>query len=94
MQKYKYNHDCPFEAYITNLNAYNNGKIIGKWLKFPSTEEQLNDILSKIGVDNKYREWFVSDYDIYVDNIKNKLMSFMSFEELNIVAKEFYKTSN
>ena len=59
-----------------------------------STYKDESNILSKIGVDNKYREWFVSDYDIYVDNIKNKLMSFMSFEELNIVAKEFYKTSN
>lgn len=29
---FKYNHDCPFEAYITNLNAYNEGKMIGEFV--------------------------------------------------------------
>lgn len=88
---FKYNHDCPFEAYITNLKAYNNGVLIGSWLKFPSTEEQFNGVLSKIGIDNRYQEWFVSDYDIYVDNIDDKIGSFSSFEELNILAKEIIK---
>lgn len=86
---FKYNHDCPFEAYITNLNSYNNGKLIGKWLKFPSTEELFNKTLSEIGVDDKKRDWFISDYDIYVDNVKDKLGSFSSFDELNMLAREF-----
>ena len=28
---YEYDHDCPFEAYITNLGKYNEGELIGEW---------------------------------------------------------------
>ena len=73
---YKYNHDCPFEAFITNLHEYNNGKVIGKWLKFPANEIDFNNTLMEIGVNSRYREWFVSDYGFYVDGIKDKFSSF------------------
>ena len=88
---FKYNHDCPFEAYITNFNSYNNGKHIGKWHKFPSTDEQFKATLSEIGIFDQNNEWFITDYDIYVDNIKDKVGSFSSFEELNTLAKEIIK---
>ena len=26
---YEYDHDCPFEAYITNLGKYNEGELVG-----------------------------------------------------------------
>lgn len=39
---FKYNHDCPFEAYVSNLNAYNEGKIIGAWVNFPTDKETIN----------------------------------------------------
>ena len=31
---YEYDHDCPFEAYITNLGKYNEGELVGEWVKF------------------------------------------------------------
>ena len=33
---FNYDHDCPFEAFITNLGKYNEGELIGEWLKFPT----------------------------------------------------------
>ena len=38
---YEYDHDCPFEAYITNLGKYNEGELVGEWVKFPTTSEDL-----------------------------------------------------
>ena len=85
---FKYNHDCPFEAFITNLHSYNNGKVIGKWHKFPSTEAQFNVTLSEIGIDDYRNEWFITDYDIYVDNLQDTVGSFSTFDELNTLAKK------
>ena len=30
---YEYGHDCPFEAYITNLGKYNEGELVGEWVE-------------------------------------------------------------
>ena len=38
---YAYDHDCPFEAFITNLGKYNEGALVGEWVKFPTTAEEL-----------------------------------------------------
>lgn len=27
---YEYDHDCPFEAFITNLGKYNEGELVGR----------------------------------------------------------------
>ncbi len=27
--------DCAFEAFITNLGKYNEGYLVGEWVKFP-----------------------------------------------------------
>ena len=28
---YEYDHDCPFEAFITNLGKYNEGELVGEY---------------------------------------------------------------
>ena len=30
---------APFEAYVTNLGKYNEGELVGEYLKFPTTPE-------------------------------------------------------
>lgn len=68
---YEYGHDCPFEAYITNLGKYNEGELVGEWVKFPTTSEDLKKVFERIGIGSKddfgnpYEEWFISDYDVY-----------------------------
>ena len=32
---FAYDHDCPFEVFITNLGKYNEGNLVGEWVKFP-----------------------------------------------------------
>ena len=68
---YEYDHDCPFGAYITNLGKYNEGELVGEWVKFPTTSEDLQKVFERIGIGSKddfgnpYEEWFISDYDVY-----------------------------
>ena len=40
-----------FEAYVTNLGKYNEGKLVGEYLKFPTTPEEVQTLLKRIGVD-------------------------------------------
>ena len=61
---YAYDHDCPFEAFITNLGKYNEGVLVGEWVKFPTTAEELG---SKDDFGHPYEEWFITDYRIMND---------------------------
>lgn len=76
---YEYDHDCPFEAFITNLGKYNEGELVGEWVKFPTTSEELQKVFERIGIGSKdefgnpYEEWFISDYDCYVSGLYDKL---------------------
>ena len=40
-----------FETYITNLGKYNEGELVGETLKFPTTTEEVQALLKRIGVD-------------------------------------------
>ena len=35
MPYYDHNKDYPFAAFITNLGKYNEGELVGEWVKFP-----------------------------------------------------------
>ena len=37
MPHYDYNKDYPFAAFITNLGKYNEGTLVGEWVKFSTT---------------------------------------------------------
>lgn len=44
---FAYDHDCPFEVFITNLGKYNEGNLVGEWVKFPTTEEELKKVFER-----------------------------------------------
>lgn len=41
------------EAYVTNLGKYNEGELASEPLKFPTTTEEVQALLKRIGVDNE-----------------------------------------
>lgn len=97
---YKYNHDCPFEAYITNLGKYNEGYLVGEWVKFPASQETLDAVMERIGIGSvdafgcPYEEFFITDYDIYVDGLDCTMLGYncgeyASLEKLNALAEAF-----
>lgn len=91
---YNYEHDCPFEAFITNLGKYNEGELIGEWVKFPTKPEELQNVFERIGIGSKdefgntYEEWFITDYDCYVDGLYEKLGEYANLDELNYLASK------
>ena len=36
--------DGDFEAFVTNLGKYNEGMLVGEWVKFPTTEEEMQKV--------------------------------------------------
>lgn len=94
MPSYGYDKDYPFAAFITNLGKYNEGELVGEWVKFPTTAEEMKKVFDRIGIGQKddfgnpYEEWFITDYDCYVDGLYDKLGEYDSLDELNYLASK------
>ena len=99
MPDYSYNKDYPFAAFITNLGKYNEGELVGEWVKFPTTAEEMKEVFKRIGIGQRddfgqpYEEWFITDYDCYVDGLYDKLGEYESLDELNYLASKLDKMS-
>ena len=100
MPDYSYNKDYPFAAFITNLGKYNEGELVGEWVKFPTSAEELKEVFKRIGIGQRddfgqpYEEWFITDYDCYVDGLYDKLGEYESLDELNYLASKLDEMSN
>ena len=94
MPNFEYNKDYPFAAFITNLGKYNEGELVGEWVIFPTTAEEMQKVFKRIGIGEKddfgytYEEWFITDYDCYVDGLYDKLGEYSSIDELNYLASK------
>ncbi len=94
MPNYDYDKDYPFAAFITNLGKYNEGALVGEWVKFPTTAEELKKVFERIGIGAKddfgqtYEEWFITDYDCYVDGLYDLLGEYANLDELNYLASK------
>lgn len=55
--------DGNFEAFVTNLGKYNEGMLVGEWVKLPTTEEEMQKVFERIGIGKqddfgqRYREY-------------------------------------
>ena len=100
MPDYSYNKDYPFAAFITNLGKYNEGELVGEWVKFPTTAEEIKEVFKRIGIGQKddfgqpYEEWFITDYDCYVDGLYDKLGEYENLDELNYLASKLDEMSD
>mgnify|MGYP002705884073 FL=1 len=100
MPDYSYNKDYPFAAFITNLGKYNEGELVGEWVKFPTTAEELKEVFKRIGIGQRddfgqpYEEWFITDYDCYVDGLYDKLGEYENLDELNYLASKLDEMSD
>ena len=76
-----------FEAYITNLGKYNEGRLVGETLKSPATTEEVQALLKRIGVDGvRYEEIFITSFDGDVLGLYDHLGEYESIDELNHLA--------
>ena len=99
MPDYSYNKDYPFAVFITNLGKYNEGELVGEWVKFPTTAEEMKEVFKRIGIGQRddfgqpYEEWFITDYDCYVDGLYDKLGEYENLDELNYLASKLDEMS-
>ncbi len=99
MPSYEYDKDYPFAAFITNLGKYNEGYLVGEWVRFPTTAEEMKKVFERIGIGQKdefgcvYEEWFVTDYDCYVEGLYDKLGEYVNLDELNYFASKLDEMS-
>ena len=76
-----------FEAYITNLGKYAEGELVGETLKFPTTAEEVQSLLKRIGVDGiRYQEFFITSFDGDVLGLYEYLTEYENLDELNHLA--------
>lgn len=71
--------------YLTNLGKYNEGELVGEWVKLPVSNEELQEVFKRIGIDGKeYEEYFITDYecDFY------KISEYESISTLNEIAEK------
>ncbi len=74
-------------VYIGNLGKYNEGIIAAEPLRLPASTEELQAVLSQIGVDGiRYEEIFIPDYDTNVAGLRGHLGESESIDELNYLA--------
>ena len=89
-----YDKDYPFAAFVTNLGKYNEGELVGEWVKFPTTAEEMKQVFDRIGIGKTgdfgqvYEAWFITDYDCYVEGLYDKLGEYESLDELNYLASK------
>ena len=71
--------------YLTNLGKYNEGVLCGEWLELPATEEEIEAVKQRIGINEYYEEMFITDYETDVDGLT--VGEFDDLDELNDLAE-------
>ena len=92
MPQFEYDKDYPFAAFITNLEKYNEGELVGEWVKFPTTAEELKKVFDRIGIGQKdsFKQAY---YACYVNGLFDKLSEYENLDELNYLASKLDEMS-
>lgn len=51
------------KIYLINLGKYNEGELIGEWVELPVSQEELQKVFERIGINEEYEEYFITDYE-------------------------------
>ena len=84
--------DFTLSAFVANLGKYNEGELVGEWVKFPISQEAMEDVLNKIGVwdsdpfGNVYDEIFITDLTASIPQLNDRLTAYENIEKLNYFA--------
>ncbi len=72
-------------VFLTNLGKYNEGYLIGEWVDLPVTDKELEKIFERIGINEQYEEYFITDYE---SDFGLTAGEFSSITELNEQAEQ------
>ena len=65
------------KGYITNLGKYDEGILMGEWIDFPISDEDLEAVLERIGINEEYEEIFFTDWETEID------LGLSEYEDIN-----------
>ena len=74
------------KIFITNLGRYVEGALIGEWVQMPIPEENLAEVLERIGINSEYQEYFITDYESSMANLE--INEYASVSEVNRLAEQ------
>ena len=89
--------DGDFEAFVTNLGKYNEGMLVGEWVKFPTTEEEMQKVFEHIGIGKQdefgqpYEEWFITDYECPIYGVQKMLGEYESLDKERYCRKDCHE---
>ena len=78
-------------VYVTNLGKYNEMQMVGEWLKLPATDEEIQDCLYRIGINEEYEEYFITDYE---SDVGLKCSEYVNLIALNESIQELEDATN
>lgn len=74
-------------AYVTNLGKYTEGQLVGRWVDFPTTSQEIQNVLREIGIDGiRYEEIFITDYHSNIYGLTDCLDEYENLSVLNYIA--------
>lgn len=74
------------QIFLTNLEKYVQGCLIGEWVKLPVPEDKLEAVLRRIGINERYGNgYFITDYESLFPNLY--ISEYASIAELNEFAE-------
>lgn len=74
--------------FLTNLGKYVEGSLIGEWVSLPIDEDELQKVFKRIKINERYEEWFITDYEVEVCGVGNAIGEYSSLTLLNEVAEK------
>lgn len=75
-----------FNVFITNLAAYVEGDLVGKWIELPTAEEDITEVIESLKRPGRNdEEFFITDYE---NEIGLKIDEYKNIYELNEEAEE------
>lgn len=78
-----------FWAFITNLGKYVEGELVGQWVEFPTTDEEIQEVLNEIGIEGiRYEEIFITDYESEINGLTERFGEYENLSMLNYLAEK------
>jgi antirestriction protein len=86
------------KGFITNLGKYNEGELIGKWIEFPVSDDDLQEVLKKINccyydedgeyINTGYEEFFFTDWET---GFNDNFGEYENIDDINKIAEALEK---
>ena len=76
------------KVFLTNLGKYNEGYLIGMWVKLPVPQDKLDEVMEKIGINEEYEEYFITDFETDFTGMRDVISEYSSIVALNNLSEK------